>query len=44
LTSIIAPLLALVLYPRANWLFAFVFIGVVVLVLQSLYAKDPTPQ
>jgi hypothetical protein len=44
LTSLIAPLLAILLYPRANWLFAFVLLGVAVLVVNNRLAKDPTPQ
>jgi hypothetical protein len=44
LTSISALLLAILLYPRANWLFAFVLLGIVVLVLNERLAKDPTPQ
>jgi hypothetical protein len=43
LTSLIAPLLAILLYPRANWLFAFVLVGIVVLVLSNRLVKDPTP-
>ena len=44
LISIVAPLLAALLYPRAKWLFAFVLIGVAVLILNGLFVKDPTPQ
>ena len=44
LTSIAAPLLAIVLYPRAKWLFAFTLLGVAVLVLNHRFRKDPTPQ
>ena len=44
LISIVAPLLAIVLYPRAKWLFAFVLIGLAVFILDRLFAKDPTPQ
>jgi hypothetical protein len=43
LLSVLGPLVALVLYPRATWLFAFALIGFVVLVLNYLTAKDPTP-
>jgi hypothetical protein len=42
--SIVGPLLAALLYPRAKWLFAFVLIGVAVIILNCLLAKDPTPQ
>jgi hypothetical protein len=44
LTSLVAPLLAILLYPRANWLFAFVVLGIGVLVLNARLSKDPTPQ
>jgi hypothetical protein len=44
LVSLLAPLMAIVLYPRANWLFAFVVVGMAVLVLNHRLAKDPTPQ
>jgi hypothetical protein len=44
LISILGPLLAALLYPRAKWLFAFALIGVVGPILSSLFAKDPTPQ
>jgi len=44
LTAVLAPLLAILLYPRANWLFAFVLVGIAVLVLNERLAKDPTPQ
>lgn len=42
--SVAGPFLALVLYPRAKWLFAFVLIGFAVLWLNRRFAKDPTPQ
>ena len=42
--SLAGPLLAVVLYPRAKWLFAFVLIGFAVLWLNRRFAKDPTPQ
>jgi hypothetical protein len=44
LVSVLAPLLAIVLYPRANWLFAFVLVGVAILFLNNRVTKDPTPQ
>jgi hypothetical protein len=44
LTAVLGPLLVILLYPRANWLFAFVLLGIVVLVLNDRFAKDPTPQ
>ena len=40
----VAALLAALLYPKANWLFALVLIGVAVLILNVWFAKDPTPQ
>ncbi len=43
LLSVLGPLIALVLYPSAKWLFAFALIGVAVLVLNHLLAPDPTP-
>jgi hypothetical protein len=43
LMSVAGPLLALVLYPRAKWLFALVLIGLAVLWLNHRFAKDPTP-
>jgi hypothetical protein len=30
-------------YPRANWLFAFAFIGIGVILLNYLFARDPSP-
>ena len=42
--SVAGPFLALVLYPRAKWLFAFVLIGFAILWLNHRFAKDPTPQ
>jgi hypothetical protein len=44
LTAVLALLLAILLYPRANWLFAFIFIGIAVLILNERLAKNPTPQ
>ena len=44
LISILALLLAALLYPRAKWLFALVLMGFAALVLNGLFAKDPTPQ
>ena len=44
LVSVLAPLLALVFYPRAKWLFGLVLIGVVLVVFKVLTRKDPTPQ
>jgi hypothetical protein len=44
LISVLGPIVALVLYPRANVLFAFILVGVVVLVIARITSKDPTPQ
>ena len=44
LVSVLGPILALVLYPRAKWLFAFALIGLVLVVVQILTTKEPTPQ
>jgi hypothetical protein len=44
LISIVASLLAALLYPRAKWLLAFVPIGIAVVILNALLTKDPTPQ
>jgi hypothetical protein len=41
--AVFGPLAAVVLYPRAKWLFAFALVGVAVLVLNHLLAKDPSP-
>ena len=42
--SVVAPLVGLLIYPTAKWLFAFVLTGVAVLLLNRRFAKDPTPQ
>lgn len=44
LVSVLAPLVAVLLYPRANWLFALVLVGIAVLALNRRFARDPTPQ
>jgi hypothetical protein len=43
LVSIAGPLLAIVLYPRAKWLFAFVLVGIAIVILTARLRKDPTP-
>src|SRR5271166_3313574 len=43
LTAVLAPLLAILLYPRANWLFGFVLVGIAIIILSVRLAKDPTP-
>jgi hypothetical protein len=42
LLSIICPLIAVVLYPRAPWLFAVALVGAVILIL-TRFSKDPAP-
>ena len=44
LLAVLALLLAVLLYPRANWLFFFALVGIVIFLLNGLLAKDPTPQ
>jgi len=44
LVSVLAPILALVLYPTANWLFGFVVIGIAILVVDRITSKDRSPQ
>jgi hypothetical protein len=44
LVSVLAPIIALILYPHANWLFVFTLVGVAVFVIAHLASKDPTPQ
>jgi|SRR5450755_406880 hypothetical protein len=43
LASVIAPVVAVIVYPRANWLFAFLFIGIAVVVVGVVTHKDPAP-
>ncbi len=44
LVSVLAPIVGLVLYPRANWLFAFVFVGIALILVNIITAKPPTPR
>jgi len=44
LVSVLATLTAIVVYPRANWLFAFVLIGILIVVLDLLRSKKFTPR
>ena len=44
LVSVLAPIVGIVLYPRANWLFAFVFVGIALILLNILTTKPLTPQ
>src|ERR1700690_2779444 len=43
LVSIAGPLLAIILYPKAKWLFALVVIGIAIVILSAWLRKDPTP-
>jgi hypothetical protein len=43
LTSVVAPIAAIVFYPRANWIFAFLFLGIVLVVVGILTRKESTP-
>jgi type IV secretory pathway TrbD component len=43
LVSMLAPVAGIVLYPKANWLFAFVILGVGLIALAILTRKDPNP-
>jgi hypothetical protein len=44
LVSVLAPIVALVLYPTANWLFGFALIGVAILVVSFMTSKELSPQ
>src|SRR5689334_5778572 len=44
LVSVLAPIVGIILYPRANWLFAFVFVGIALIFLNILTAKPPMPR
>ncbi len=44
LVSALAPVVGLVLYPRANWLFAFVLVGIALITLHIITTKAPRPQ
>jgi hypothetical protein len=43
LISVLAPVFAIIIYPRAKWLFALIFLGIAILWLDRRLAKDPTP-
>jgi hypothetical protein len=43
LVAVLGPLIGVLLYPRATWLFAFVLVGIAVFVINYLVARDPTP-
>ena len=40
LVSVLAPIIGLLLYPRAKWLFAFVLVGIA-LILLNIFASAP---
>jgi hypothetical protein len=44
LVSVLAPIVGLVLYPRAKWLFGFVFVGIALILVNILTKKPLTPQ
>lgn len=44
LVSVLAPIVGIVMYPRANWLFAFVFVGIALILFNILTAKPPMPR
>jgi hypothetical protein len=44
LVSVVAPIVGAVLYPRANWLFLLVLLGIAIVLFDILTHKDPTPQ
>jgi hypothetical protein len=43
LTSVIAPIIAIVIYPRAERLFAFLLLGIALVVIGVVTRKQPTP-
>ena len=43
LVSVVAPIIAIIIYPRANWLFAFLLIGIALVVVGVVTRKQPTP-
>src|ERR1700722_17036889 len=43
LASVIAPIIAIVIYPRADWLFAFLVLGIALVVVGVVARKQPTP-
>ena len=44
LVAVLGPLLAVVLYPRVNWLFACLVVGIALLEIAGLKIKDTTPE
>lgn len=43
LMSVIAPIIAIAVYPRANWLFAFLLLGIALFVVGVATRKEATP-
>ncbi|HET8825716.1 MAG TPA: hypothetical protein VFM77_11350 [Terriglobales bacterium] len=43
LTSLAAPVIGFVIYPKVKWLFVFPLLGVVLVVLEVITRKDPIP-
>ncbi|HEY3971466.1 MAG TPA: hypothetical protein VGM18_00595 [Candidatus Sulfotelmatobacter sp.] len=43
LTSVIAPVVAIIVYPSANWLFFFPLLGIALIVFGIVTRKQPTP-
>jgi len=41
---VVAPIIGLVVYPTANWLFWFVLVGIAIVALDVMTSKDPLPQ
>jgi hypothetical protein len=44
LVSVLAPVIGVVVYPKAKGLFGFVLVGIALVVFHIFTAKDPTPQ
>ena len=43
LFSVLGPLIAIVIYPRANWLFGGLLVGIALLAIVALKSKRATP-
>lgn len=43
LVSVIAPVVAIIIYPSANWLFAFPLLGIALIGFGIVTHKQPTP-
>jgi hypothetical protein len=42
LVSVVAPIVAVIFYPRANWLFAFLLLGIALIAVGIVTRKPPT--